>query len=475
MNSGYGKARGGWPAWLLAAILALSAFVQFTVVTRTVVGIPMASDSSEYFSYAYNLKNHGVYSEDLTWAGETPPGGLRPDSIRTPGYPLFLLAIPGLDASAGFLSRVALVQAAIAVLSVWLAFSLASRFLPRGWSHATALLMAISPHLANLSTYLLSECVFLFLMLASLLASVDALRAGRAWRFALAGLLWGACALVRPTVLLLPPLLLLASLLSPRLRQYRAQAALLLAVFLAVQSPWFLRNRLTPMDPEQGSPLVWSMHHGSYPDFMHEGRPETLGWPFRYDPASFEAERDMASVLRDIAGKFRAQPLRQLRWYLLGKPGTLLSWGYVQGEDIYVYEASRTPFRENRFFAALRTISLLLHWPLMLGGVAAAVVAWWRPGWLALDDARLLAARMVAAVVLYALCFHLVVAPYPRYGVPFRPLLYALAMAWPAARLAFRFKEAASSPSPQAGRHAARAGQARAFGAAGLAGGQDRE
>jgi hypothetical protein len=35
---------------------------------------------------------------------------------------------------------------------------------------------------------------------------------------------------------------------------------------------------------------------------------------------------------------------------------------------------------------------------------------------------------MVAIVVAYAVGFHIVVAPFPRYGVPFRPLLYLLAM-----------------------------------------------
>jgi 4-amino-4-deoxy-L-arabinose transferase-like glycosyltransferase len=403
------------------------------VVTESKVSLPMVSDASEYFSYAYNLRHFGVYSDDLTWAGEPPPGGLHADSLRTPGYPLFLLAIPGLDTSAAWVARVQLVQAALGVASVWLVYLLARRFLRAGWAHAAALLAAISPHLANLNACLLSEGLFLFLLLCSLLASVEALRKPHRWRFALAGLAWGACALVRPSVLLLPPLLLLGCWLAPRLRDWRAPALLLVAVFLAVQAPWFLRNRVTPMDPGQGSLLVWSIHHGSYPDFMYEGRPETLGWPFRADPRSLEAERSMGNLGRDLAAKFRAQPAAMLRWYLLGKPGALLSWGFVQGHDIYVYEVEHSPYAERPAFAALRLVSLLLHWPLMLAGLAAAGVAWWRPRWLGLEGEALVAARVLAAVVLYAIAFHLVVAPYPRYGVPFRPLLFALALAWPAA------------------------------------------
>ena len=76
---------------------------------------------------------------------------------------------------------------------------------------------------------------------------------------------------------------------------------------------------------------------------MYEGRPETLGWPFRADPDAEKAERNLTNLVADLSAKFRAQPLRQLRWYLLGKPGSLLSWGYVQGNDIYVYNPMRTP------------------------------------------------------------------------------------------------------------------------------------
>lgn len=433
MASGAGGIRGKVPAIVLAAILALSAYLQYTVVTQSVVTMGMSSDASDYFSYAYNLRNHGIYSKQVTWAGEQPPGGVQPDSLRTPGYPLFLLAIPGLDSGSTWLMKVERVQAVLAVVSVLLVYLLSRRFLAPAGALAAALITAISPHLAVLSTHLLSETLFTLLLIASVLASVSALRAGGTARFALAGLAWGLCCLVRPSVLALPPLLWLACWISPRMREWRVPAFALFAVFIAVQSPWFARNRLTPMDPEQGNLLVWSIHHGSYPDFMYEGRPETLGWPFRADPASLDAERSLGNVLRDVAGKFRRQPMAQLRWYLLGKPGTLLSWGYVQGHDIYVFEVEHSPYAERPAFAALRALSFWLHWPLMLGGLGAALAAWWRPGWLRLEGDARLAARVVAAVVLYAVAFHMCVAPYPRYGVPFRPLLYALALAWPCA------------------------------------------
>ena len=131
----HGMAPPHWSIPLLLLILALAALVQFTVVARSQSEMPMVSDAADYFSYAYNLKHFGVYSNALTWAGEPPPGGVLPDALRSPGYPLFLLAIPGLDASDAYLHRVELVQAALGVLSVWLVFLIGAHFLSPGWSY----------------------------------------------------------------------------------------------------------------------------------------------------------------------------------------------------------------------------------------------------------------------------------------------------------------------------------------------------
>ena len=45
-----------------------------------------------------------------------------------------------------------------------------------------------------------------------------------------------------------------------------------------------------------------------------------------------------------------------------------------------------------------------------------------------LRTGQLLAARIVAGVFGYALVFHMIGAPFPRYGIPFRPLLYPMAI-----------------------------------------------
>lgn len=411
---------------LLVLVLALSAFIQFTVVTRTTVDPPLRADAGDYFSYAFNLHYHDVYSAQIPDGYESPAP--PPDRVRPPGYPLFLLLVGAPELHDDYIRRVVLAQAAVGVASVLLVFLLARQFLSAGLSLVVATVAATAPHLASISTYLLTEALYMFLLLASILALIRALRGGRLAWYALAGLLWGACSLVRSTTDFLPPMLLLAALLLPKLRDYRAPALLAFACFMLVLAPWLLRNRSEAVETPAPSLMVTSLLHGSYPGFMYENRPDTFGFPYRFDPEAASAGRDLRSVTTHIARHFAREPLRYAIWYLGGKPRYFLSWGNIQGTDIFILKVSSSPYWDDWRFLAFRPLSMLLHWPLMILGVAGALLVWWRPGWTGLSPGPLLAARLVALVVAYAIALHMVVAPFPRYGIPFRPLLYALAM-----------------------------------------------
>jgi 4-amino-4-deoxy-L-arabinose transferase-like glycosyltransferase len=422
---------------LLLLILALSAFIQFTVISRTTVVVPLRVDASDYFSYAYNLRHYGVYSISSDWAvdraalgrDERPAAGLpTPDAYRPPGYPLFLSMLGMPEPSNAYLRRVYLVQAGLGVLSVWLLYLVAAAFLGRGWALAPALLAAISPHLAVISAHVLSESLFYFLLLAALATSLRAATNGNRWQCVAAGVLWGLCSLVRSTTQFLPPLLVLMVFALPRLRQYRLIASLGVICFLATLAPWILRNLQDSISNSGDSLMVKSMAHGSYPDFMYEGRRRSYGYPYRFDPDSEKISRNLPTILGHIAKRFGSEPVRYARWYLIGKPIAFLSWGDPQGQDILIYPVAHTPYYEDIRFATIRQVAFLLHWPLMLLGLIAVALLWLKSGWLRLDATTLRAARLVALVVVYVLALHMIAAPFSRYGIPFRPLLYALAM-----------------------------------------------
>ena len=416
------------PRLLLILILAISAFIQFTVVSKTIVDDPLRADAGEYFSYAYNLYHYDTFSLAWTWVGAPPEQAPASDSIRSPGYPLFLLMAGTPRPIADYGLRVTYFQAALGVLSVWLIYLIAVQFLGRGFALLAALLTATAPQLATISTYLLTESLFLFLLLASVLSLITALKTERRALFIITGFLWGLCSLVRPTAEFFPVLGLLAVLLVPRLRSYRSNALVGFACFAALMSPWIIRNQVAELRNPSSSLMVNTLAHGSYPGFMYEGRPETFAFPYRFDPNLPEITKDVPSVLKDIGRRFAAQPGTYASWYLLGKPYFFLSLRDVQSADIMIYPVSQTPYYQDLKFAVVRRFSLELHWPLMILGLIGLATLALRPRWLDIDRPALIAASVVALVIAYAIAFHMVVAPFPRYAIPFRPLIFLLAL-----------------------------------------------
>jgi len=413
----------------LLSILLLSAFIQFTVVTRTQVINPFRADAREYFFSAYNLDHYGVYSSEVTWPPEQHVQPPPADAVRTPGYPLFLRLVGHPEPTVAYESRIKLTQAALGVLSVWMMYLIATRFLRRRWASVAALLTAISPHLAVSSTYVLTESLFFFLLLAWLLALLWAIESTSRWPFALAGLLLGLCSLVRSTTLFIPILALLACLAIPRLKRFRVAAAWMLLGFGVLISPWMIRNASLPPQAQQSRQLVDFLLHGSYPSFMYDNDPATYGDPYRADPHAAQIGRNLSSVLAHIAQNFRDKPVATARWYLIGKPGFFLSWADITGAgDMFVYNVDSSPYLDDPRFDLIRRVAYALHWPLMLLGLVGACLPWWLPSRWGLSGTRLTAARLVSLLVFYAIGFHMIGAPFPRYGVPFRPLLYPLAL-----------------------------------------------
>jgi 4-amino-4-deoxy-L-arabinose transferase-like glycosyltransferase len=415
------------PHLLLALVLAFAAFVQLTVAAKTVVEnpVPADADAGEYFSYAYNLSHYGVYSNARTWIGPATVEAPKPDKLRSPGYPLFLLAAGVPEPSYAYLRRVSFLQAGLGILSVWLAYLIASSFLARPLALVAATLTAISPHLTMVSTFFLTESLFLFLLLASTLALLRAMSSGRWSLYALAGACWGLCSLVRPTAEFFPVLLLLLALALPRLRQYAKPGLLALVCFAAVLSPWIIRNQTVPATGP--GLMVSSIAHGAYPGFKFQGRAESFAFPYRSDPGYQAHTKNLPTLLRHIGSSFVAEPARYASWYLIGKPYFFLSLQDVQAYDILIYPTKHNPYYESISFALMRFMTIWLHWPLMILALAALLLLAFRPSWIGLGSAQSSAARIVALLVAYAIALHMVAAPFPRYAIPFRPLIFALA------------------------------------------------
>ena len=409
----------------LLLLLLFAAWLRIGAVLGTEVIEPIRGDALDYYHYAHNLRESGAYSRTPATgvAGEVPPA----DAFRRPGYALFILPWIAHPPTLGMLLRIGLLQAALGVALVGLAWWLGRRLVGRGTGWAVGGLCAISPHLVNSAIWLLSEPLFALLVLLALVLAFDgrAAIAGGARLYA-AALAFGAAMLTRPTLDYLPWLLVpLALLALPRPRAWRTVAVLALGI-ATVMGPWWARNLVQFGQLDDRSLAVNTLLHGMYPDFLWEDRPETLAMPYKFDPEAPAIGRSTATVLSALAERASADPARYLRWYLVGKPLSLVAWDEVRIGDAFILSVSATPYFSHPVFLATHLLARLLHWPLMVLAFAGCVLAWRRRSPV-VGAAQAAGLRVVSLLLLYVLAVHVAGAPYPRYSVPFRPELYLMA------------------------------------------------
>ena len=192
-------------------------------------GSVLSGDATDYHPLALCLLH------ERSFCGET---------IRTPGYPLFVAWIYALAGERPWV--VLAVQALVDLVTIALTHRLAMRRCSPPVAHGAALLLALDPTSVLASSSLLADTLFACLCLAAVTALVEGLDDAR-WRWAaIAGAMLGVAALVRPSAQYLPWLLVALVLCGtswPRQRRLGVAAVLVLAYGLAI-SPWLWRNHV---------------------------------------------------------------------------------------------------------------------------------------------------------------------------------------------------------------------------------------
>lgn len=423
-------------SWLIISLLIIIVLtgavlrLQSVVHTRIVEPV-IRADARDYMLYAYNLKNFGVYSRSdaglisrSEGAGASDPA---PDAVRTPGYPLFLSLFVGHEITLNTVHVILLAQAVLGILTILLVFDLCRRFLPALLALIAALLTALSPHLVTATVYLLTETLFCFLMVLSFWLFAWAAERRRLIGFLLAGIVLGAAALTRPAVqYFIVPFSLLLVFWRPA--RFRIVVVLVLGCALAFL-PWAARNLYTLGKIGDDTLKINTLHHGMYPDFRYNDDPKTFGYPYRYDPESPRIAQSMGAVVNEIKNRFQAEPANHLKWYLVGKPIMLWSWNLTESiGGPFVYAVSRTPYSFLPHFGWSYVLMYWLHWFLVALGALGCIVVWLPRHWLRLTEPALMIARAISLLLLFYVALHMVGAPFPRYSVPMRPFLYAIAM-----------------------------------------------
>ncbi len=196
----------------------------------------LGPDSWSYMEPARNLLNTGAF-----WRGGLATG--QPELLRTPGYPLFLL-LCGLGQNYSY-GVTQFAQVGLGVATVFLTYLLGARLVNRAVGLWAAGLQSISIGSILASVWVMSDCLFSFLLALALLLLVRHFQEGSWWPVPLAAVLTAGATYVRPIAIFLVPLVLAVLLYRPRAW---ARAVAFALIFGALVTPWYLRNHAAGYD-----------------------------------------------------------------------------------------------------------------------------------------------------------------------------------------------------------------------------------
>lgn len=436
---------------LVISIFLLALYLRLLVVDGSQVYLPLRSDAGQYYSYAYNLRYHHIYSITETWrTGATPIA----DDLRNPGYPVFLASLLYSRTSSANLDSITLAQALISTVTVMLVYFTLRHFSSIYIAALGALLTTLSPHLINMNVYLMTESIATFTMVLFLWLfarvttfnriSNSAIYANEAiisrnnlqyhhLPWLLLGVIHAIGTLIRPTMqwYIFPLLGIIYALPKQKWCHPWQRVFLLFLGFFIVMLPWWIRNTYYFGELNNSMLLINTLHHGMYPSFIYNNIPESFGYPYRFDPHSSTIAGSLNSVLSEIIHRFMVAPGQHLYWYLIGKPIMFWSWSNdaAGAGDVFIFPMLRTPFATNSILRWIHDIMRFLHIPLVLAGMLSSIIVWLPPKKQHVQRIELVwFRRIISSILLYFVVLHMIGAPFPRYNIPILPVMYMQAI-----------------------------------------------
>jgi 4-amino-4-deoxy-L-arabinose transferase-like glycosyltransferase len=327
---------------LLLAILAALA-IRLIVASFCYTGI--MNPERDHWPFGYETGR--IAASIATGHGYANPlfSQTGPTAWMTPGYPYLLAGVFklfGVYTTASALAILAL-QGLFAALTCIPIFLIARRWFGETAAQWSVWIWALFPYGVWLaSDFVWENCLTALLLTTLLWLTLDMDRRRSLWAWAGYGLLWGATALVNPSVLTVLPLAAGWALWRRRRDGFawRAPAAVMLAVVLAALAPWEIRNYRTF---HQWVPLrdnfwleVWVDNNGD----------SALRWVGHDHPSGSATELQQYDTLGEIS--YMAHKRKQALAFLEAHPAEYLwmtfrrfffTWtGYWSFNPLYVAE-----------------------------------------------------------------------------------------------------------------------------------------
>jgi 4-amino-4-deoxy-L-arabinose transferase-like glycosyltransferase len=299
---------------VVGGVLVLALVLRLAVIAAT-AETPVALDPADFSRTAWSI----AQGDGFPQTNRAPGGG--PSAYRPPAYPALLAGVYALAGEEAPPAGRAL-DALLGTLAVALTGLIAARIWGRRVGMIALVLAAVAPPMVVMSTALISEALFVPLVLGAILTALEARRSPHPLRWAAAtGLLIGIAELTRTNAaVLLLPLGFAFWTGRPRWRpRALAAPALMVLVAVATVAPWTIRNALVlhafvPVSTEIGYTIAGTYDQASRTDqrwpavwkeVEHGASPE-------YQPIIFYASVDHLDEVT-FGNRLQAQALAELR------------------------------------------------------------------------------------------------------------------------------------------------------------------
>jgi hypothetical protein len=215
-------------------------------------------------------------------------------------------------------------------------------------------------------------------------------------------------------------------------RRFKYEIIALSLGFVVMMSPWWLRNEMSIHQLSDPLKMLQTVQQGSYPDLMYEGRPDTYGNAYSYDPAVARIGTSWARLFADLGRKFAEHPIAMIRWYSIGKLGYFFNWSSAEGwGDMFTYPMLHSPWLTAPLYILIVSIMWGMHAPLIVCGLLGTVAAFLPATRRLFGGYRADALQFLALLHLFAIGVHVIGLPIGRYSVPFLPLTFLLGIFLP--------------------------------------------
>lgn len=383
---------GTRPRQLLALILAAAILIRIAVaflMGDQVTVLPGIQDQVSYDALAHSLLDGRGYSFTKNWYPFTPPN--TPTAHWSFLYPLYLAGIYAVTGYHPLIAR--LVQGALGgALTCLLVYLIGRRVADEATGLVAAALAALYGYFIYYNAALMTETFSIVLVLLALYLSLELKEDPTAIRWVGLGLSLGLAALLRQTVLLFVPFLLLWLFMELRTRGIRWwYFAIPVAIMFLLISPWTVRNyRVYREFLLLNSNAGYAFFASNNPNMGTDWRNEIVVVPVPEElKGQNEAQLDRALTRRGL-GFILADPERYLRLSLDKTLEYFKFW----------------PSSESSLISNLnRVLSFGLYLPFMLLGLYLSFSRW----------------RSFSLLYLFIIIhtgIHLLSWPSPRYRLP---------------------------------------------------------